>query len=58
MKIVKILSSPSDLNRPTLNGSKRVGFLSEVLLQRRRDFVGIRVPVGGKVDDRALLVLH
>jgi hypothetical protein len=32
--------------------------LSNVFLPRRRDFVGAPVPVRGKADDHALLVLN
>jgi hypothetical protein len=46
--VMKILSSSSDLNQPTLNGSQRRGVLPKVFLQRRRDFVGVPVPVGEK----------
>ena len=58
MKVMEILSSLSDLNQPTLNGSKRVRVLPKVFLQCCRDIVGVPVPVGEKADDHALLVLH
>jgi hypothetical protein len=58
MKVMKILSSSSDLNQPTLNGSQSVGVLRKVFLQRRGDFAGVPVPVGEKADDHALFVLH
>jgi hypothetical protein len=58
MKAMEILSSLSDLNQPTLNDSQRVRVLSKVFLQCCPDIVGVPVPVGEKVDDHALLVLH
>jgi hypothetical protein len=58
MKIMEILSSLSDLNQPTLNGSQRVRVLSKVFVQCCRDIVGVPVPVGEKADDHALLGLH
>jgi hypothetical protein len=58
MKVIEILSSLSDLNQPTLNGSQRVRVLPNVFLQCYRDLIGVPVPFGEKPNDHALLGLH